>query len=354
MNNDDLSKSLMKSGTVFTPEHIAGLFCELADLKYDDVLFEPCLGTGALLRAGVNRLISMPENEGKDITSQIHAVEKDKNMYDEAIKSELLRDNSNVLYGDFFDVDTSDIKERVKPTVGFINPPYSLGSKANPNLYELNFVERLLDCLISEGKVIAIIPMSCAIGTKKEVSDIKKRILEKHTLDAVMSMPGNLFYPVGVCTCIMIFTAHKKHCVSEKSWFGYWKDDGFVIRKNKGRIDGGSWGKIKDKWVSAYRCRSEKAGFSVLKDVTGTDEWLAEAYMETDYSKLTQRDFEKTVADYLIYQFKTTLYKNMTPAAKSVDDKSDENESNTTTTKKEPDWAYMENYIKSLPFGSMM
>ena len=35
--------------------------------------------------------------------------------------------------------------------------------------------------------------------------------------------------------------------------------------------------------------------------MTYEDEWLAEAYMDTDYGKLTRADFQKTVNDYLAY-----------------------------------------------------
>jgi 23S rRNA G2445 N2-methylase RlmL len=33
-------------------------------------------------------------------------------------------------------------------------------------------------------------------------------------------------------------------------------------------------------------------------------QWLCEAYMKTDYNKLTQDDFQKTVNDYLAYLVK--------------------------------------------------
>ena len=38
--------------------------------------------------------------------------------------------------------------------------------------------------------------------------------------------------------------------------------------------------------------------------VTWNDEWLAEAYMETDYSTLTEADFQKVLNDYLSYLVK--------------------------------------------------
>jgi hypothetical protein len=60
----------------------------------------------------------------------------------------------------------------------------------------------MMDMLVEEARH-AIIPVSCAIAA----SDWKIRIMSKHTLDAVMTMPNELFYGVGTNTCIMVFTA---------------------------------------------------------------------------------------------------------------------------------------------------
>jgi len=40
-----------------------------------------------------------------------------------------------------------------------------------------------------------------------------------------------------------------------------------------------------------------------MKAVTASDEWCAEAYMETDYSKLNQMDFEKKIKEYSAFKF---------------------------------------------------
>ena len=42
-----------------------------------------------------------------------------------------------------------------------------------------------------------------------------------------------------------------------------------------------------------------------MQAVTKDDEWLCEAYMETDYTTLTENDFQQTVNDYLAYLVKT-------------------------------------------------
>jgi len=86
-----------------------------------------------------------------------------------------------------------------------------------------------LNALEKNSLCVAIVPMSCAIGKDY----LKEKILENHTLEAVMSMPDELFYPVGTVTCIMVFRAGIKHNSKVKTWFGYWKDDGFMKLKKR-------------------------------------------------------------------------------------------------------------------------
>ena len=41
-----------------------------------------------------------------------------------------------------------------------------------------------------------------------------------------------------------------------------------------------------------------------MQQVGPDDEWVAEAYMEMDYSTLTKGDFEKTILDYALFMLK--------------------------------------------------
>jgi len=154
------------------------------------------------------------------------------------------------------------------------------------------------------GTVVAIVQMSCGIKNEKELIAVKKRILDKHYLKAVLSMPDELFNPsASVVTCIMVFEANKKHD-GRKTWFGYFKDDGFEKRKQRGRIDArGKWNDIKKQWKNAYNNFDEVAGLSVKQEVKGEDEWCAEAYMTTDYSILNKFTFERKIKDLLVYKF---------------------------------------------------
>lgn len=51
-----------------------------------------------------------------------------------------------------------------------------------------------------------------------------------------------------------------------------------------------------------FRNREVHAGESVLQKVTHADEWCAEAYMETDYSTITQKDFERELKKYVVFK----------------------------------------------------
>jgi type I restriction enzyme M protein len=147
--------------------------------------------------------------------------------------------------------------------------------------------------------------MYTVVSNDKKVLEVKKRLLQKHTLEAVFSMPNDLFHPVGVNTCIIIFKAHNSHSINKKTSFGYFKDDGFIKQKNKGRIDKElKWNNIKSKWLKAFINKENIAGLSITHIVSAEMEWCAEAYMETDYSTLTENDFIKTIKDYVAFKVK--------------------------------------------------
>lgn len=147
--------------------------------------------------------------------------------------------------------------------------------------------------------------MQSALAQNGKVFELKQKLLEKHTLEAVLSMPNELFFnsKVGVVSCVMIFTAHKPHPKNKKTFFGYYKDDGFVKRKGKGRIDALlAWEKTKERWVTNYINRQEEVGLSLKHIVSAKDEWCAEAYMETDYSILTRQDLIDEVKKYAAFK----------------------------------------------------
>ncbi|HGF7074690.1 TPA: hypothetical protein ACF3CV_002468 [Enterococcus faecium] len=109
----------------------------------------------------------------------------------------------------------------------------------------------------------------------------------------------------------MVFDLSQRHEKANRdTFFGYYKDDNFIKRKGLGRIEkedelGNSlWEQTKKNWLELYRNKREVAGLSVMQKVSYDDEWLAEAYMETDYTNLNDSDFQQTINEYLSYLIK--------------------------------------------------
>ena len=297
-------------GIVLTPLHITELFSELASVNKNSVVYDNCAGTGGFLISALREMVEDAKGDETKIKKirerQIIGVEYQAHIFALACSNMYIHKDgkTNIINGSCFDDKVTEQVKKHKPTVGFLNPPYQVDKKRDSE--ELKFALNNLEVLQSGGTCIAIVPMQCALAQKGKKYELKKQLLQKHTLEAVLSMPNELFFDsnVGVVTCVMIFTAHKPHPPNKETYFGYYKDDGFVKRKIKGRIDAFSkWEGIKAEWGSSYINRKTKAGFSVNKIVTANDEWCAEAYMETDYSLLNKEAFVDTLLNYTSFLF---------------------------------------------------
>lgn len=293
-----------KTGLVLTPPHITDFFCDVARLDSGDVVLDICCGTGSFLIAAMKRMMG---KAGNDVTQkesikkgQLVGIEKRPDMFTYACSNMMMSGDgkSNIFHGDSFSPLNKEKVKKLKPTVAFLNPPYDVGEAG-----QLEFIENALSLLQKEGRCVAIVQTSCATSKSAEAVNMRERLLDRHTLEAVFSMPSELFHPVGVVTCIMVFRAKSPHPGELKTYFGFFRDDGFVKRRKKGRVNSGSWNDIKESWLLSYRNRTEELGISVLHSVTARDEWCAEAYMEADYEAVTEKDFIKILLEYSTFLF---------------------------------------------------
>lgn len=175
----------------------------------------------------------------------------------------------------------------------------------------MKYIADVLNSINHQATLAVLLPIACAIGTKGVIKEIKEEILKENTLDAVFTLPNDIFHPgATVQSCCMVFKIGRKHSdiATPNTFFGYYKDDGFKKKKNIGRIEQvdsvtkkSKWIDIEQEWIDLYRNRKEKPGRSATHKVTAFDEWVCEAYMETDYSVLSETDFVNTINDYFSY-----------------------------------------------------
>lgn len=168
---------------------------------------------------------------------------------------------------------------------------------------ELDFIASMLHYLKEGGIGIAIVPVSCAGNSG---SKLRGELLKYHTLLACMTMPPQLFFDshVGAATCIMVFKAHIPHDKNKATFFGRWNDDGYKVIPHNGRKDTGRWNTIRKEWMKQIDGLAEIDDTIWLRRrMKPTDEALPEAYIKTDYSKLSNSDFERTLKKYALYKY---------------------------------------------------
>jgi len=294
-------------GIVLTPTHITDLFCELSEVNKNSKVLDICAGTGGFLISAMKKMLENDPTVAEIdyiYKNNLVGVETQTDMFALAVANMIIRGDgkTNLTQENCFKIKTDKLRE-YGCNIGLINPPYSQKKEEEK---ELVFVKKMLDSLSIGGTGIAIVPQSVVMSNKAN-NDLKGELMKHHTLKAVMSMPNELFYPAGTVTCILVFEAHKPHNSKNKSWFSYWKEDGLEKIKHKGRVDakGKFKNSIKGEWLDAFRNRTEKRGFSILKEVGEEEEWLAEAYLETDYLEFMEEDFVKSVHDYVGFKFAT-------------------------------------------------
>lgn len=295
-------------GIILTPRHICDLFCDLLNVQADDIVLDPCCGTAGFLVAAMHHMLAKAgtnTSERKKIkTQRLHGFELQSNMFAIAATNMILREdgNSNIRCEDFLKQNPAQVQLK-GATVGMMNPPYSQGSKADPSQYELSFVEHLLDSLTKGARAAVIVPQSAMTGKTKDEQAFKESIMKHHTLEGVITCNTDTFYGVGTNPVIAIFTAHEPHPAEKLCKFIDFRDDGFEVHAHIGLVEGDS---AKDKRQHLLDVWNEKADapskYCVKSTVSAEDEWLHSFYYFNDEIP-TDADFEKTIGDYLTFEF---------------------------------------------------
>lgn len=338
----------------FTPDHITEFMCRLTEVDRTKRVLDITCGSGSfLVQAMVKELADCSrdktEDEAKalqDIVKKehIYGIEVEEKAYGLSTTNMLIHGdgNSNIKFGSCFDC-KSFIKT-ADPDIVLMNPPYNAKPIGIPEKYKKNwgkakdgkedptkglvFIHYLSDVIAEINKerenndeqrktikLAVLLPVSAAIGTSKIIENEKIEMLKNNTLEAVFTLPNEIFYPgASASACCMLFTLGKPHKKADgtvnETFFGYCKEDGFKKKKNLGRIEqfdennNSKWKVIEEEWLNLYNNKKSIDGKSATAIVDGKSEWLCEAYMKTDYSKLSESDFQQTLNNYLAYLMK--------------------------------------------------
>ena len=249
-----------KNGQFRTPTHIIELIVELVAPKLGDKIADPASGTAGFLLAAYKYLITQYTSESykqEDDNGFIRGTLADKLIDKKAIKNL----NEETFFG--FDIDPTMIRIGLmnlmmhgitQPKIDYkdtlsknyneddiydivmANPPFTGNIDkgdlnktftVDTNKSELLFIERIYKMLRKGGTAGVIIPQGVLFGSGKAFKSIRKILIDKCDLKAVISMPPGVFRPyAGVATAILIFT---KGRITKNIWFYEMQSDGYSL-----------------------------------------------------------------------------------------------------------------------------
>lgn len=269
-------------GIILTPTHITQLFCDLVNLTDKDKVFDPCCGTGGFLIAALHNMIEKSKKTDEEVQrirdTQLYGIEMQDYMYTVCFTNLLLRscNTQNIICDSFFNVNANNLSVNGF-TVGMINPPYSQGSSKDKLLYEINFVFRMLGCLAPKARGIAIIPQSSMVGNSKAELEIKREILERHTLEGVITLNPQTFFGVGVNPCICIFTVGTPHRKDKLVKFIDFTDDGYIVEAKRGLVKTESADTKKAHMLQVWNDEIIDDNICVKRKINFNDDWIYNA-----------------------------------------------------------------------------
>ena len=241
------------NGQFRTPRHIIRMMVELMQPKVDDRICDPAMGTAGFLvesakylKANYTQELLKKQNLTHFRTGMFSGFDTDPKMLRIGSMNLMLNgvDNPNIVAQD--SLSNQNTKESTY-TLCLANPPFS-GSLdhdvVNPTLLamtrtkktELLFISLFIRMLELGGRCASIVPDGVLFGNSSGHKSIRKELVDKQRLQAVISMPSGVFKPyAGVSTAILVFT---KTGVggTDKVWFYDMKADGFSLDDKRNPI----------------------------------------------------------------------------------------------------------------------
>ncbi|MBQ2243720.1 MAG: N-6 DNA methylase [Bacteroidales bacterium] len=241
------------NGQFRTPRHIIRMMVELMKPTLKDVICDPAMGSAGFIVESAKYLqenykteLLKKENTQHFKKGMFHGFDTDSTMLRIGAMNLMLHgaDDPYIAYQDSLSADNTDTD---KYTLCLANPPFagsvdkeiiskSLSAVAPTTKTELLFVALFIRMLQVGGRCASIVPDGVLFGNSKAHKAVRKELVDKHRLQAVISMPSGVFQPYsGVSTAILIFTKTNAGG-TDKVWFYDMKADGYSLDQKRTEV----------------------------------------------------------------------------------------------------------------------
>ena len=282
------------NGQFRTPRHIIKMMVELMKPTPEDIIVDPAAGSagflveaGEYLRNNRNDLFLTENLKEHFNNTMFYGFDMDRTMLRIGAMNLMQHgiENPNISYKDSLSEDNED---NSKYTLVLANPPFKgsidrertskdLLNITKTKKTELLFLALFLRILRTGGRAASIVPDGVLFGSSNAHKAIRKEIIEKHKLEAIISMPSGVFKPyAGVSTAIMIFTKTGDGG-TDKVWFYDMTADGFSLDDQRQPIKENDIPDIikrfnnRNSKEEQERARTEKSFFVPKKEIVEND-----------------------------------------------------------------------------------
>lgn len=315
-----------KNGQFRTPRHIIKLMAELVAPQLGQRIADPACGTGGFLLGAYQFILTdlVRKNDSDKLN-------KDEDGFERAaISAGLTQKVKSILDQSFtgYDIDTTmvrlglmnmmmhgidepkiDYKDTLSKTynednqydIVMANPPFTgsidkgdinEGLKLPTTKTELLFVERIFNMLKMGGTAAVIVPQGVLFGSGNAFKTLRKMLIEKAELKAVIVMPGGVFKPyAGVSTAILLFT---KGGESNQVWFYDMQNDGYSLDDKRNKIGGSDLQDI----VERYKKRNPEK----INDRKARYFFVPKEEIETNNCDLSISKYKEEVYEEAVYE----------------------------------------------------
>jgi len=314
-----------KNGQFRTPRHIIKLMAELVAPQLGQRMADPSSGTGGfilgyyqyiltdLVRKADPSKLTLDEDGFERATMSAFLTEEVKqilaqSMYGFDIDTTMVRLGlmNLMMHGideprvDYKDTLSKSFNEDAQYDIIMANPPFTgnidkgdinASLKLPTTKTELLFVERIFTMLKMGGTSAVIVPSGVIQNSGKAFEGLRKLIIEKAELKAVIAMPSGVFKPyAGVSTAILIFT---KGGETNNVWFYDLQADGYSLDDKRNKIDSSDLPDI----VQRYKTRNDK-----------TDTDRKNKFFFVPKSEIVEKDYDLNLSTYKIEEYEEVIY----------------------------------------------
>ncbi len=244
-----------QNGQFRTPRHIIKMMVDMVQPTVEDVICDPSSGTcGFLVAAGEYIREHYPtELYKEDVKKHFQdkmfmGMEFDPTMIRIGAMNLMLHGIENPQLSDVDSLSEANSGFTEKTTIVLANPPFkgSLDREAvdtkilnvvDSKKTELLFIALILKGLKLGGRAAVIVPDGVLFGSSNAHMQVRKEIVDRQKLQAVISMPSGVFKPyAGVSTAILLFTKTESGG-TDNVWFYDMQADGYSLDDKRNPTD---------------------------------------------------------------------------------------------------------------------